>query len=36
MNQGDEHARTIEPARAQAVEALALERQLSDLVNDTA
>jgi hypothetical protein len=29
----DEHARTIEPARAQAAEALTLERQLSDLVN---
>ncbi|HEX6962937.1 MAG TPA: hypothetical protein VF175_13790 [Lacipirellula sp.] len=29
----DEHARTIEPARAQAAEALALERQLADLVN---
>jgi hypothetical protein len=30
----DEHARTIEPARTQAAEALQLERQLSDLVND--
>jgi hypothetical protein len=30
----DEHARTIEPARAQAAEALQLERQLSDLVNE--
>ncbi|HWA96943.1 MAG TPA: N-6 DNA methylase [Pirellulales bacterium] len=30
----DEHARTIEPARAQAAEALALERRLSDLVNE--
>ena len=29
----DEHARTIEPARVQAAEALQLERQLSDLVN---
>lgn len=30
----DEYARTIEPARAQAAEALQLERQLSDLVNE--
>ena len=30
----DEYARTIEPARAQAAEALKLERQLSDLVNE--
>ena len=30
----DEHVRTIEPARAQAAEALTLERQLSDLVNE--
>lgn len=30
----DEHARTIEPARVQAAEALQLERQLSDLVNE--
>jgi hypothetical protein len=30
----DEHARTIEPARAQAAEELNLERQLSDLVNE--
>jgi hypothetical protein len=30
----DEHVRTIEPARAQAAEALQLERQLSELVND--
>ena len=30
----DEHARTIEPARAQAAQALQLERQLSDLVNE--
>ncbi|MDA1054248.1 MAG: N-6 DNA methylase [Planctomycetota bacterium] len=30
----DEHSRTIEPARAQAAEALQLERQLSDLVNE--
>jgi hypothetical protein len=30
----DEHGRTIEPARAQAVEALQLERQLSDLINE--
>ena len=30
----DEHTRTIEPARAQATEALQLERQLSDLVNE--
>ncbi|MGE5192596.1 MAG: hypothetical protein ACM3U2_08850 [Deltaproteobacteria bacterium] len=30
----DEHARTIEPARAQAAEALQLERRLSDLVNE--
>ena len=29
----DEHARSIEPARQQAAEALKLERQLSDLVN---
>lgn len=28
------HARTIEPARAQAAKAIALERRLSDLVND--
>jgi hypothetical protein len=31
---GDEHARTIEPARTQAAEALQLERQLSDFVNE--
>jgi len=30
----DEHARSIEPARIQAAEALRLERQLSDLVNE--
>ena len=30
----DEHTRTIEPARAQAAEALQLERQLRDLVNE--
>lgn len=30
----DEHARTIELARAQAAEALQLERQLGDLVNE--
>ncbi|WP_197442711.1 Eco57I restriction-modification methylase domain-containing protein [Lignipirellula cremea] len=30
----DEHAQTIEPARVQAMEALQLERQLSDLVNE--
>ncbi|MCO6047956.1 BREX-1 system adenine-specific DNA-methyltransferase PglX [Aeoliella sp. ICT_H6.2] len=30
----DEHARTIEPARRQAAEALQLERQLGDLVNE--
>jgi len=30
----DEHTRTIEPARVQAAEALQLERQLSDLVNE--
>ena len=30
----DEHTRTIEPARAQAAEALHLERRLSDLVNE--
>ena len=30
----DEHARTIEPARIQAAEALNLERQISDLVNE--
>jgi hypothetical protein len=29
----DEHTRTIEPARVLAVEALILERTLSDLVN---
>ena len=29
----DEYTRTIEPARALAVEALTLERTLSDLVN---
>jgi hypothetical protein len=29
----DEHARTIEPARTLAAESLALERELSDLVN---
>jgi hypothetical protein len=29
----DEYIRTIEPARALAVEALTLERTLSDLVN---
>lgn len=30
----DEHTRTIEPARAQAAEALHLERRLSDLANE--
>jgi len=30
----DEYTRTIEPARAQAAEALNLERQISDLVNE--
>jgi hypothetical protein len=30
----DEHVRTIEPARARATEALQLERQLNDLVNE--
>ncbi len=30
----DEHTRTIEPARIQASEALNLERQISDLVNE--
>ena len=30
----DEHTRTIEPARIQAAEALNLERQISDLVNE--
>ncbi len=30
----DEHARTIEPTRKRAAEALQLERQLSDLVNE--
>ena len=30
----DEHARTIEPARVRSAEALQLERQLSDLVNE--
>lgn len=30
----DEHARTIEPVRIQAAEALQLERRLSDLVNE--
>jgi hypothetical protein len=30
----DEHARTIDPARAQSAEALHLHRRLSDLVND--
>ena len=30
----DEYTRTIEPARIQAVEALNLERQISDLVNE--
>ena len=30
----DEYTRTIEPARAQAAEALSLERQISDLVNE--
>lgn len=30
----DEHARSIEPARHQAAEALLLERQLGDLVNE--
>jgi hypothetical protein len=30
----DEHARTTEPARAQAAEAQGLERRLSDLVNE--
>jgi type I restriction-modification system DNA methylase subunit len=34
-NLRDEHTRTIEPARAQAAEALRLERQLSDLVNES-
>jgi hypothetical protein len=29
----DEHARTIEPAQKLAAEALALEHELSDLVN---
>ena len=33
-NLREEYARTIEPARAQAAEALKLERQLSDLVNE--
>ena len=33
-NLRDEHGRTIEPARVQAAEALQLERQLSDLVNE--
>ena len=33
-NLRDEHTRTIEPARAQAAEALQLERRLSDLVNE--
>ena len=31
----DEYTRTIEPARARAVETLSLERTLSDLVNQT-
>ena len=30
----DEYTRTIEPARIQAAEALNLERQISDLVNE--
>lgn len=30
----DEHTRTIEPARIQSVEALSLEYQISDLVNE--
>jgi len=30
----DEHARSIEPARALAAEASALERRVSDLVNE--
>jgi hypothetical protein len=30
----DEHTSSIEPARAQAAEALQLERQLSELVNE--
>ena len=30
----DEYTRTIEPARIQAAEALSLERQISDLVNE--
>jgi hypothetical protein len=30
----DEHARTIEPARTQAAEAVQLERQLAGLVNE--
>jgi hypothetical protein len=33
-NLRDEHQRTIEPVRTQAAEALQLERQLSDLVNE--
>jgi hypothetical protein len=33
-NLRDEHRRTIEPARALAAESLALERQVSDLVNE--
>ena len=32
-NLRDEYTRTIEPARAQAAEALLLEHRLSDLVN---
>ncbi|HEY3969573.1 MAG TPA: hypothetical protein VGM05_33780, partial [Planctomycetaceae bacterium] len=33
-NLRDEHARTIEPASAQATGALQLEHRLSDLVNE--
>ncbi|HEV2969253.1 MAG TPA: N-6 DNA methylase [Pirellulales bacterium] len=33
-NVREEHARTIEPARALAAESLSLERQISDLVNE--
>jgi hypothetical protein len=33
-NLREEHARTIEPARALAAESLTLERRLSDLVNE--
>ena len=32
-NLREEYARTLEPARRRAAEALALERQVSDLVN---